>query len=547
MRYSCRLMPAVLLSLVAPLFLPETRAGSVKIARLDGNEVRLSLPDYRPRDGRKPGALKLGQKEFSFNPSKAGGLESKVRFDEAALNEMLRLLSREKPAKVRICEGRAFREVELQRKCYNLAEAPAEISGDQFEAFAQENMEHISVPYSLIIKHERVVDHPEASSLGGAWSFSHIMRTLASRAGANVSDTEFPRWLDRWFSQWSTQQTVGLRTIPADAEFTQTILAPWRARSTAGTLNPKFAPLRLLAIVNRLDLRESFPLGGATGTKPFSAGRLHFVYGFVTQEGGQLEGRLIIEIGVHKEPETLREWAGKWVALKDAWPANYIGQLKALTDDVLNTSGQLASVRTNEKLGDGALWEMRQFEMGQVSNSVGEMKSMLLSQTPDKTSLAGIRRLAESHDDLINNGTYRIENDFLAAFIRPDSSYWDLPVNPRPRRILAINTCNGCHGAETKTNDHIFSHFSHRDTNSPASMSAFMSGIKSVPDPAHPADPTLQFDFDESGRRKADLALLVPAVKSHGGKVAEYLAVLGAAATGSTDGTRPKRVWGSPH
>ena len=72
------------------------------------------------------------------------------------------------------------------------------------------------------------------------------------------------------------------------------------------------------------------------------------------------------------------------------------------------------------------------------------------------------------------------------------------------RKVLfSLNTCNGCHGAETDTS---FLHVFPRSLGQEASLSGFLTGI-TVDDPI---DGTVR-TFDDLGRRNADLAgLLCP-------------------------------------
>jgi hypothetical protein len=78
----------------------------------------------------------------------------------------------------------------------------------------------------------------------------------------------------------------------------------------------------------------------------------------------------------------------------------------------------------------------------------------------------------------------------------------NLAVNPEARHLFSLNTCNGCHGAETDTT---FLHVNPRSAGAVASLSAFMTGI----DVIDPVDGVTVRRFDDLGRRAADLESLL--------------------------------------
>lgn len=84
---------------------------------------------------------------------------------------------------------------------------------------------------------------------------------------------------------------------------------------------------------------------------------------------------------------------------------------------------------------------------------------------------------------------------------------WDGPppactsiANANARHNLSLNTCNGCHGAETNT---IFKHVEPRPAGVPSVLSGFLTGIGTFDMCGNPRP------FNDLARRQVDLCNLV--------------------------------------
>ncbi|RYD34001.1 MAG: hypothetical protein EOP86_12010 [Verrucomicrobiaceae bacterium] len=368
---------------------------------------------------------------------------------------------------------------------------------------------------SLVITHPAVVDcvtetyepysHPGfgGGAIGerdGAWSFPHIMSKLLNKkfvpddtqAGV-AQNARLAKVLNDFMRQWEKPSIPG---IPYDVEFFTNVINPWRRASgdahyPPGQLAPHLAPLRLLAITNRIDLRENFAAGGAGGPKPSNAGRLHFIFGFtspktVNNKGNMLEGRLSVEIAVEKKgQEELWKWAKQWKDLDIQWPkgkaapdAGYISALRELTESVLSP-GSLASIRTNEKVNSGKPpWQMREF----IADK-GSMRSAGLTQTPVFPLLGDppSKQFFSTNLSKIDDGSYWLPENLRAPMA--DITLSKLVFNgvdKMRRDIIVLNSCNGCHGSETGVINHgvpenlLFSHIGHRQTHVPSELSGFL-------------------------------------------------------------------------
>ncbi|MES2705003.1 MAG: hypothetical protein V4726_00210 [Verrucomicrobiota bacterium] len=399
------------------------------------------------------------------------------------------------------------------------ANLPITLSAVDMAAVVQTNERDLPVlpDRSLVITHRYVLDHPTETfdpySLikprgmprgrsDGAWSFPHILSKLLKQnynpdttPEAVKANAKFAKVLSAFAGQWEAKNALG---IPADKQFLQEVVQPWRDKSAllqypSGQLAPHLAPLRLLAIVNRIDLRENFAFGGASGGVPSNAGRLHFVFGFISPDGQALEGRLIVEIRVKKKGEQeLWKWARQWQDLTKEWPLktkipseNYIRALKKLTEDVLDHSGALSSIRTNEKVDSlTPPWDMREFVLNPQSKV---LDSARLTQTPDRKNFSAGQMWLEKFcagpqaDDLIKRGAYRLPDNILAPITSADNEQLKFKAGSESRRhLIALNTCNGCHGPEAKLtvsgipDDRFFSHISHPGKPGPVTLSDFL-------------------------------------------------------------------------
>ena len=98
----------------------------------------------------------------------------------------------------------------------------------------------------------------------GVWSFGYLMEQMANTPETGVTGAQFTReWLDSWTSDtvvngWTVEATATCRR-----RFSTT--GSPRAAAPGKPLDLSRAPFKLLAIVNRIDLREQAAYGGASG------------------------------------------------------------------------------------------------------------------------------------------------------------------------------------------------------------------------------------------------------------------------------------------
>lgn len=381
---------------------------------------------------------------------------------------------------------------------------------------------------SLVIRDPRVVEDPTrtfdlcAPTPGGnptgEWTFGHLMKEMCNESVTGINPSEFVR---KWLREWENTQAINDFVVVARPNIRQLILQPWEQRSGGPglPLDLAKAPFRLLAIVNRVDLRNNSIYGGT------DAGEGRFVFGALGPNCEPLEFTVIFEYGVNKRGcRAIRAWGKRWADLSTlalGSPA-YNSALAAITREFTSASANptkpngsaLNQLRTNE-IALGGPWELREFVISGSGFDAGHLRMDTVKQTPDIT-----KNQAVTLADFINSHPpaplvpleFPSGHPFLAgaAPVPSASFFWDGPATPPGPDIVpadkrfefSFNTCNGCHAGETQTG---FTHIKPRSPGVAAALSAFFSGVTV----ADPADTTPTRTFEDMKRRQIDLAKLV--------------------------------------
>jgi len=333
----------------------------------------------------------------------------------------------------------------------------------------------------------------------GAWSFGRLM----ARMSGTVPPEDFVRG---WLAHWETAQTVNGQTVPARTAILPRVIDAWPRRAD-GKLDLTRAPLRLLAIVSRVDLRD-LSLG--------SAGEGRFVFGVLGPSGQSLPFTVILEYDLPAQTRAdVKAWAQRWHELGTLVPgtAAYNDALQAVTDRFTAPNAApgrpngsaLNQLRTNE-IALASPWQLREFRLDATS---GQLREAPVALTP-AVSFKGSGALATFINDntplLMDGGVPAVPLElngapFRGAFSLADVA-WTAPgiANAEARHRFALNTCDGCHLGETGTT---FLHVSPRSPGQPAALSAFVTGTgdAGVEDPGG-----LVHRFNELERRATDLS-----------------------------------------
>jgi hypothetical protein len=347
---------------------------------------------------------------------------------------------------------------------------------------------HVSTGRELTIRDISVVDDPIRTSLDGpagdprrgAWTFGRMMERLSPSASAAPDVTE------AMFRTSLSPQTINGFSVAPRPAMDPVVLAPW-PRTADGKLDLARAPMRLLAIVNRLDLKDL-----ARG----KAGEGRMVYGVLDSGGNQMQFTAILEYLLPAtSEEDVQAWTRSFHALQALpFPSEeYNAALQAITDRFTGrdaipgapNGSALIDIRTNE-IALSRIWELREFHLSPVT---GFLDPAAVALTPD-TQSNGTDRLARfinANEATILTETHEMPLSFEGAPFQAGATFnggfdfWFAPgiVNPEARHKFSLNTCNGCHGGETNTG---FLHIFPRDPGQPSQLSGFLVGI-TVTDP----------------------------------------------------------------
>jgi hypothetical protein len=357
----------------------------------------------------------------------------------------------------------------------------------------------VDAPEELLITALSVVEDPVRTRNGGPWTFGTLMRRM-------YGGLEPSHMIRRWLSTWETRQNIGASFVDPRTNIGFQVIAPWEQRSSGGRLDFNTAPFRLLAIVNRMDLRR----------EGVHAGEGRFVFGVVGPAGNTLPFTVILEYTLPGgSPEEFQRWARDWHELGrlGVGHPDFNAKLQALTDrfsgpfvDSSRPFGSpISQVRTNENALN-PLWELREFHLG------------LQGLAPAHVALTP--RLEHNGTPLLTNYVMQNLPDILSethtvpeffqgqpflwgSALTPPDFFWNAPgADPEARFKFSVNTCNGCHAGETRTP---FLHISNRFGGQESTLSAFLTSPAPTPDRLTGAPRV----FNDLGRRKVDLEALV--------------------------------------
>lgn len=351
----------------------------------------------------------------------------------------------------------------------------------------------------------------------GNWTFGYLMSNICNQAVTGIDPQDFVR---SWLRNWEFDQNVNFDNIPNRSNsIVSLVISNWPKISTStGTkLDLGRAPFRLLAIVNRLDLRShAFPYD--------NSGECRFVFGVLdpTNPCSTLPFTVIFEYGVPlKGCRGIKSWANQWAAL-NALPlpsAAFNAALQAITDQVtapnsdashLPNLSALNQIRANDLLIP--TWDLREFTIGAtgflLEHTVKNSPADHWNNTPLITAYCN--DATHQPNILLDSDTVPINylgSPFLGGHsLAPAGLVWDgnppggMP--PAVRIHFSLNTCNGCHAGETLTP---FTHVSPRLPGAASTLSGFLTGIVV----ADPKGSGLVSKYDDLHRRVADLDMVI--------------------------------------
>lgn len=353
----------------------------------------------------------------------------------------------------------------------------------------------------------------------GAW---HFGRLIANMAGTNNPST----FVRNWLASWESDRTINSFVVPARTAIRDLVINPW-PKTANGSLDLTKAPMRLLAIVNRIDLRN---------LSEGHAGEGRFVFGVLGPSGVVLPFSVIMEYRLPASTEAdVSKWAQDWHALGALTVGStaYRNALQRITDRFAGkgvapsrpNGSAIGQIRTNE-IALFQEWELREF---QLSATTGLLTEVTVRQEPHLAfnGSATLARFINANQTAILNGTHTVPLSFESQPFRAAASanrfnFWNAPgINSnQARHLLSLNTCSGCHGRETScptcegsttspVESRFFFQINPRQAGQVAALSGFLMG-RTVPDPVTGQNRT----FNDLARRNTDLKNLLCATSS---------------------------------
>ena len=382
----------------------------------------------------------------------------------------------------------------------------------------------------LMIRDVSVVEDCQRTTWGpcpdgtanAAWTFGRLVEGLAGTTDPKALST----FVLKWLSQWEAPQTVNGHVVPARPTIRDMVIDPWLTASGGKVLDMKKAPLRLLAIVARLDLRQNPAYGQA------NAGEARFVFGVLDlrQPPEQAPSfTVILEYGLQASGcEEQKKWARQFHGLGSIpFGPTYNAKLQGITDSFTKigavpskpNGSALNQLRTNE-VELSFPWELREFALLPDIGNVGptSLRETTVKQTPDNDFNGGAlvgdfinefeaQILAHQH---VVPSVYQGQN-FLGGSSFNNIDFWDgIGIhNNEARHLFSLNTCNACHGAETSTG---FLQVGPRTPGNVAFISGFLGGEDGTGiDVTDPVDGVTVRHFNDLEFRAKDLCRLLQA------------------------------------
>ncbi|MGO1070293.1 hypothetical protein [Lysobacter sp. CA199] len=399
---------------------------------------------------------------------------------------------------------------------------------------------------SLMVVSPDVVEDPirtfdactNAGNPNGAWTFNRLMTNMANQPLTGVDPSDF---VENWLRTWGTSTSVNTFPVPARTQVINQVLNTW-PRLTSGKLDLARSPMRLLAIVNRVDLRTNSAYGGG------SAGEGRFVFGVIRRNtnGSCTQHRftVILEYGVPINGcPAVRSYAQQWGNLGTMvlGSPSYNSALQALTDQFTSANAAprkpnasaINQIRTNEFLQNP--WELREFNIVRGSNQLSIVPA---KQTPhhsfnNSTTTSLLATFINNNQAAVLAEQHVVPLSYLGTPFLTGSSLnpspqqaWRHPAiaNNDARNKFSLNTCDACHGRETQTGS--FLHVAPRSSGAQAALSQFLIGNQPGASLATPTQYTIPDAMVSSTsrnyggdlrRRQTDLAALQNSLCRAGG------------------------------
>lgn len=355
----------------------------------------------------------------------------------------------------------------------------------------------------LMVVDPSVIDDARGrNATAGKWSFRHAVEAMSPQSVAPG------RFVMDWLRVWIDQTDFRGNPIDREArgpEMNRLVLCPWLKRTPANAcddtctqcsgreLDLSLAPFRLLAIVNRMDLRDDVDATSRAGES-----RLVFAItdGPADDPASQPMPFTVAFEYALPDTRTMKEWAGAWHALAGhaTFDDGYKAELEKLTEGFIGAGAApgrangnaISQVRTNESALNW-IWQLREFRLldGGSRLGLGSTRNTPLETLNDSALLA---TWVSENAAAVKANRYAIPESLLGGSSNAFMFRWSVPnVDEATRTAFASQTCNGCHTGDGTTTGRL------KDT--AFHISPFASGTAKLStflwDPAHPGNDEL--------------------------------------------------------
>ena len=339
----------------------------------------------------------------------------------------------------------------------------------------------------LVVRCLEVVNQHEFADPKGRWSFQQLVRNALTKG----CKPDCPKSPDQWVSDF---------VHGYQSQAFNEILSLWPANTTLDTI-----PLRLLAVVNRMDLAKvsdakckaldvEHPGGGKDAQ--VCGAEVRFVYAGINGPGDEPYLALILEFVLPPMSKTeFLKLAGLWTKLEHS--RDFFGDLtSALTASLGGPElANIKSARIRANGTQGRVWYFAQTALYSGTNTQPppavepldqQPKSAVTKCWPGDSLLAKIANSKDvEHDQYEFDAASGLQT--TEAFIQPTTdsehvlTFAKRAVSDKKRLAISINSCTGCHGFETVNTDRIgydspFDQIKFRKANEQSKLSHFLSG-----------------------------------------------------------------------
>jgi hypothetical protein len=363
---------------------------------------------------------------------------------------------------------------------------------------------------SLMIRDPRVLDSAEFDSCAveeeapcpeahGKWSFASVFRRgMAVGSKTTPTAVELQAAIDAWREDMEKGYDTGDHSLTqADISLTQTVKDDFEEAWKDGDAYPASkTPVKLLAIVNRIDTAVPDPAGCAGQKQPhkdMSGAEIRFEFAGVKAPGSTAAFdylRFIVEFVLpcqsSTDPNDFPKLAGDWYSLADLdiGSSAYRDRLSRVLDHWLSTAAS-ARIRI-AGASAGSNWTIREY--------VFQRDGRLAPENLERDLPGELATCWSATSELGKFATKRYESILASRyqFSGPALSAREQSIEPAERRVLglaagtvadtelgdvrhalSINTCRGCHTTETGTNG---LHLGQRTQGRKSQISGFLSG-----------------------------------------------------------------------